>query len=674
MATGKKATRQGRKAPKQPRRRSTKTEGAPCDAARHKVDYCAWFERTPDPVLLIHEDGQFVDANPAACELTGYSHEELCGMTVGDLAAASDEQEAQPTLREMAQACECPGNRAIVRKDGTQRAIDCRIVDLDAGLFQATLRDITSPASRFDPDGAALSPVDRIARAVQPAVVVAREDGRIASWNEAAENVFGYTAAEAVGMPTSTLIPTAQRTAHAAGFKRLIDTAQADSYGRSISTVATRKDGSRVCIEIALSISRNGAESLVTAVILDVTEHREMVEQLYDALQRLQFHIQRMPLAYIVWDTDFRVEEWNPAAEYTFGYTKAEAAGRRSDELVVPPDAISTVATIWTRLLAGDESSHSINDNLRKDGTRITCEWFNTPLRDSTGRIHGVASMAMDVSEREAIESQLRDSQRLESLGVMASGVAHDFNSALMVILGNATLLRNIKGLPASALEYVQPIEDAGTRASELIKHLLAYARTGRHKPQPTDLNTVIREAQDFVAASIGKDVDLDLQLAPKLPTLRADRSQLEQILLNLCLNAKQAMGTQGVVHVATSVVSLNRRQISRCVPHGSEPGAYVELRVSDTGCGMSDDIVQRIYDPFFTTKPEGHGLGLAAVLGILRQHNGMTAVESEIGHGTTVRVYFPVVTEKQAALVKGDGNRRVRRKAKKPQGGSKGK
>jgi PAS domain S-box-containing protein len=377
--------------------------------------------------------------------------------------------------------------------------------------------------------------------------------------------------------------------------------------------------------------------------VRDTSEQRKVVEQLNDALQRLSFHIERMPLAYIVWNTDFRVLQWNPAAERIFGYTREEALGKHAYELVVPPDAQPTVDRVWADLLAGDTSSHSINANVRKNGTRLTCEWFSTPLLDLAGRVHGVASMAMDITERALVESRIRDAQKLESLGLLAGGVAHDFNSSLMVILGNTSLLRALKGLPHRALQYLELIEEAGLRASELIKHLLAYARTGRHNPQPTNLNTVINEAMLFVRSSIGKLHEVTLKLTDPLPLVLADRSQVDQIIVNLCLNAMQAMPGGGTIEVTTGRATLTRDCLRNCVPFDAEAGDYVELLVADTGCGMDGETVSRIFDPFFTTKAEGHGLGLAAVLGILRQHRAAACVESQPGNGTRFHVYFPI-------------------------------
>jgi len=175
-----------------------------------------------------------------------------------------------------------------------------------------------------------------------------------------------------------------------------------------------------------------------------------------------------------------------------------------------------------------------------------------------------------------------------------------------------------------------------------LIKHLLAYARTGRHNPQPTDLNAVIQDSLIFVGSSVGKSCELELKLSKPLDAIVADRSQLEQIVLNLCLNAKQAMPRGGTIVITTRRATLTAAQAARCMPYDIRPGDYVEMVVMDTGCGMDDATRSRIFDPFFTTKSDGHGLGLAAVLGILRQHHAAAWVESEVGKGTKMHVFFP--------------------------------
>ena len=473
------------------------------------------------------------------------------------------------------------------------------------------------------------------------AILLADTGGRIIEANRAATRLTKRARVELLQMELTDLFSESLRVEADQCIR-----AVTSSKDAILPTVMVTAGGKDIAVEVSISLSCPSDEDMLTAVIRDVSEQRSMMEQLDDALQRLRFHVARMPLAYIIFDTEFRIVEWNAAAERIFGFPKAEMIGRHPYEVIVPPDAQASVTSVLKDLLAGDTSSHSINANLRKDGSRLTCEWFNTPLRDANGEIKGVASMAMDVSEREIIEAQLRNTQRLESLGVLASGVAHDFNSSLMVILGNTALLRGMKDLPSRAIEYIEPIESAGARANDLIKNLLAYARTGRHNPQPTDLNDLVHETLGFVRASLGPGFALDLRLAKRLPKILADRSQIEQVITNLCANASQAMGLTGTIGITTRERELTAKQIAACVPSEGTPGPHVEIVVADTGCGMDTITAHRIFDPFYTTKPDGHGLGLASVLGILRQHGARARVESTPGHGTKIHVCFPVYRE----------------------------
>ena len=611
-----------------------------------QVDYRRLFEHTADAVLVVDHEGRYIDANPAASELTGYTRTEILHMRVGDLAVKSDRRYSAERFALLREQGRTRSNRMLQRKDGTIVSVEVRASALEDGTFQTTIRDITEAVKAQNELESSLDAYSTLMDLCHASVISCGPDGRIRSWNVAARGLFGYSAKEALGQPVTILVPPRLLDAHRKGFARHMDKTDRERFARTFQTEALRKDGSEVPIEISVAVGLQGDDRIFTAVVHDVTEQRDLVERLNDALQRLQFHVERMPLAYIVWDVDFKVVEWNPAAERIFGYTKAEATHKHAYELIVPPEAVPTVDSVWEDLLSGSTTSHRINPNVRKDGSRLSCEWFNTSLRDSSGRVRGVASMAMDVSEREAVAARIRDAQKLESLGVLAGGFAHDVNSSLTVILGNISLLRAIGGQSPRALESINLIEAAGARASELVKHLLTYARTGRHNPQPTNINAVIRDTLGLVQSSIGKDHELELRLCEPLPSVMADASQVEQILLNLCLNAKQAMPRPGTIVLETRTADLTPTDLRKCVPYDADPGRFVEIIVRDTGVGMDADTISRMFDPFFTTKVQGHGLGMAAVLGILRQHGAVALTESQPGKGTKVHVYFPATRD----------------------------
>ncbi|MEK6674447.1 MAG: PAS domain S-box protein [Planctomycetota bacterium] len=610
------------------------------------LDYAQLFQKAGDAVFIADSTGHYVEANPAASALTGYTRDELRTMKVGELCVEAERTSVQEHFEQLLRDGRCKHTCTYVRKDGSHLTVECHAVDLGDGLYQGVVRDLSERVAveraLHTRDAAYSTLVDLC----HDAVISAGPDIRITSWNPAAARLFGFSAEEAIGMPVTRIVPARYQKKHLAAWRARVKETVAATIGRTLNAEGRRKDGAEFALEATVGMSSCG--QVFTAVIRDVGEQRQVLEKLNRALQQLQFHVDRMPLSYIIWDRDFKVLEWNQTAERIFGYTRKEALGKDGRHLLVPPDVVNVVDQIWTELLEGDTSSHSINDNIRKDGGRITCEWFNTPLRDSAGRITGVASMTMDVSERERMESQIRNTQRLESLAVMASGIAHDFNSTLMVIMGNTSLLRSVKGLPPRALEHIELIEDAGSRTNDLIKHILAYARTGRHNPQPTYLNLLLKDALAFLKSSIGKEHDIVFKSPTKIPLMFADHSQIEQVILNLCMNAKQAMPKGGTISITIRRATLTQEQAARCVPHDGKPGPCVEFMVADTGCGMDEATMARIFDPFFSTKADGHGLGLAAVLGILRQHRGAAKVQSKKNKGTKFYIYFPVYKPKE--------------------------
>ncbi len=368
------------------------------------------------------------------------------------------------------------------------------------------------------------------------------------------------------------------------------------------------------------------------------------IEDLRDAHQRLAFHVNRMPLGYIVWDRGFRVTEWNPAAERIFGWESNEARGKHPYELIVPAEEHPHVDQVWSRLQDGDESSYSLNTNTRKDGKAITCEWFNMPLRDASGSVTGVLSMVHDVTEKTQLERQLQIAQRMEAVGTLAGGIAHDFNNALTGIFGFAEMLKTEVSGNGRALSDTNEILRCAERASMLTRQLLTYARRQIIEPVNLSLNKTITDLLKLVSKVVGEHIEIRTFLAKDLPIVHADAGQIEQVVMNLVLNARDAMPGGGQLLIETEAVNLDAEYV-RYHPY-MKVGSYVVLTVSDTGMGMDQKTQERVFEPFFTTKgpDKGTGLGLAMVYGIVKQHNGFIHLYSEPGKGTTFKTYLPPV------------------------------
>jgi len=369
-----------------------------------------------------------------------------------------------------------------------------------------------------------------------------------------------------------------------------------------------------------------------------------MNASLYEALQRNRSHLAYTPLAVIETDSAFQVTEWNAAAERTFGYTRQEALGKDPRSLLIPPDGQGAVDLRRETLLQNENGTRLTMENLTRTGQRIPCDWYNTALRDEQGQFIGAIFLADDLTERRRAESALRQSQKLESLGVLAGGIAHDFNNLLTAILGNAEVALNHLPDDPVLRNALQRIETTTQRGSDLARQLLAYAGKAQFAIKPLDLNAIILEMGDLLSVSISKKVALRTDLQASLPPVEADSAQFQQIVMNLVINASEAIGDHpGIVTIRTRSQAYGPGEFLATFPgQALDPGLYVRMEVEDDGCGMDAETIGRIFDPFFTTKFTGRGLGLSAMLGIVRGHQAGLRVESTPGEGTTFTLLFP--------------------------------
>lgn len=380
----------------------------------------------------------------------------------------------------------------------------------------------------------------------------------------------------------------------------------------------------------------------VVGIFEDITERRIAEEELRDTQQRILLHRDQTPLGVIEWDLDLRVKFWNPAAERIFGYTPEEAIGRHAMDLILTEDLRKQVEKIWAGLLQRKGGSRSTNENVAKDGSVLLCEWFNTPLVDSSGNVVGVASLVQDITEQRRMESQLRQAQKMEAVGQLAGGVAHDFNNLLQAIMGYAEMLLLRTSEEDSRHADLAEILNTGKRASNLTRQLLAFARKQRVLPVVLDLNDVIDGMLKMLRRLIGENIALEWSPRDGIWQLRVDPSQVDQILANLVVNARDAIGDVGTVRISVDNFVVDEAFCEKNPEAGV--GEYVRLSVSDDGCGMEEGALARIFEPFFSTKDRGQGtgMGLATVYGIVRQNGGFVDVESSPGVGSSFYVFLP--------------------------------
>jgi len=388
----------------------------------------------------------------------------------------------------------------------------------------------------------------------------------------------------------------------------------------------------------------NGKISGTQGILFDITQ----LKQAEEAYMRLATAVEQAVEDIIITDAAGKILYVNPAFEKVSGYTQSEVIGRNPRLLKSGKHDAAFYKGMWEVLARGEVwSGHFINK--KKDGTLFEEEATISPIRDNTGNINNYVGVRRDVTREVALEAQLRQAQKMEAIGQLAGGVAHDFNNLLTAIHGNAAQLLEDELAPGERLEFSQQILEAAERAATLTRQLLMFSRKQDMQPANLDLNEVVAQTTKMLQRILGEDISLAAEYIPDLPLIRADVGMMEQILLNLAVNSRDAMPEGGKLVIATGTEILDEKQVAR-IP-GATPGQYVHLTITDTGCGIPAELLPRIFEPFFTTKEvgKGTGLGLATVYGIVQQHRGRITVTSEINQGTTFRIFFPAVTGEKA-------------------------
>ena len=344
------------------------------------------------------------------------------------------------------------------------------------------------------------------------------------------------------------------------------------------------------------------------------------------------------------------IEYVNPAFERTTGYTREEAIGQTPRILRSGQHDETFYSGMW-RTLEAEENWHGRLVNRRADGTLYTEEATISPVKDPQGRTINYVAVKHDITEllrmheeRVKLQAQFQQAQKLESVGRLAGGVAHDLNNVLTPILGYSELLLKQCGEQPDSRECVEKIMQAGLHARDLVHRLLVFSRKQALELKPLDLNDVLSGFEKLLRRTIREDVVIAFLPAPSLPLIRGDSGQMQQVIMNLAVNAEDAMPDGGTLTLETLATEVPEG--SAAAHEGIEPGAYVLLRVSDTGGGMDRETLERVFEPFFTTKgpDKGTGLGLATVYGIVKQHGGSIQVRSRPGKGTTFEVYLPAL------------------------------
>jgi two-component system, cell cycle sensor histidine kinase and response regulator CckA len=366
-----------------------------------------------------------------------------------------------------------------------------------------------------------------------------------------------------------------------------------------------------------------------------------------DAEERLRFQallLEAITDSVIFTDLEGRIQYWNRGAEALFGYTAAEMTGQ-TPAMLYPGSGDDLLAEDLKSIMEGHDYVATWKGR-RKDGSDVWVDIKTTVARNAEGTPIGMIGVGKDATVRKQAEDHFRQTDRLEAVGRLAGGIAHDLNNMLMSILGSAAYVTGRLRADSSEVAELQRLSQAANRSAKLTQQLLAFARRDMIQPQAVDVNAIVTEAVHLLKPLLGRRIELELALAPGLEKVMADKSRLDQVIVNLVLNARDAMPEGGRVTLATRSVVLGPSYLENHAQVSIKAGTYVMLAVSDTGHGMDRETLSHIFEPFFTTKPvgQGTGLGLATVYGSVKQAGGLVWAYSEPNIGTVIKIYLPAI------------------------------
>ena len=596
---------------------------------------------------MLDEAGNITFCNDSLLRLTGWNRDELIGRGWCSL-LVPDGQYTRDLFSKQVSEKTIPihHENAIVTKTGERHTISWNNTMLfDAAgkpIGVATIgEDITERKRMQDALRKSTEALAKLFRSNPTTTMLFKlvdTEYRIADVNEAFEQRTGYRREEVMGRTMEELGLWADPSEGIEYIKRFRGNGRVTSFEHRFR----RNNGDiGVCLSSAESIEIDGVPCAIAATI-DITQQK----QVEDTMRSLVTAIEQSADTIVITDLNGTIQYCNPAFERVTGYSKKEAIGRNPRILKSGKHNTELYKGMWATITQGSVwTGHLINK--RKDGSLYEEDATISPIRDALGKVSGFVAVKRDVTKQLELERQLQQSQKLESVGRLAGGVAHDFNNLLTVINGySGFLVKRLKtGDPLRA--YADEIKIAGERAASLTKQLLAFSRKELIEPRVLDLNTTIRESAPMLQRLIGEDITLKIHLEDSLGQVMADREQIHQVVMNLVVNARDAMPDGGRIDIQTTNFELGAEASTALHPKAMA-GRYVLMTVTDNGHGIDETTRERIFEPFFTTKEvgKGTGLGLSTVYGIIKQSGGWIDVVSEVGVGTSFMVFLPLIDE----------------------------
>ncbi len=619
--------------------------------AEQAVRYQALFEQSPNPMWIFDaETRDILAVNDCAVAHYGYPREQFVGMNIAALRPPQDLPLLLDHLGKPRRKVQASGPWRHLRANGEIIWVDILahaivwegrparvVVAHDVTARQRVAQAIEESEERFR----------AIFHSANDAIFTTDEQFAVASANSRAVELLQTKRENLLGRRLAEFFPTHQPDgAESLPKANAILERMWRERVPAFEWRLQRPDGSHVETEITLNgLTHNGRRSVVV-VARDITER----QRAHRELQLLHAALQATPAGIVVTNAAGAIEWVNPAFTNLTGYSLAEAQGQNPRMLRSGQHDDVFYRRMWETILRGEVWSGDVQ-NRRKDGTVYFERMTIAPVRNSAGAITNFVAVKDDITNERRLEQQLARSQRLESVGMLASGIAHDLNNVLTPIVLSIELLRAERQLPPATVARLNLVAQAAQRGANIVKQVLTFARGVEGERTVVQPRYLLKEVAQLAQETFPRIIEVSVDAGRDLPAIRGDITQLHQVLLNLAVNARDAMPRGGrLVFSArlTQVDATRAAALSRIAP-----GAYVELAVTDTGTGIPDEVLEHMFEPFFTTKPRGNGtgLGLSTVYGLVRSHEGTVEVDTALGRGTTFRVLLPAVTVDAAAV-----------------------
>ena len=613
-----------------------------------EANYRFLAEHMHDIVWIVDLDLRTRYVSPSIQEALGFTPEEGMKLNASELLTPESLEWAQKMLAESLQNDKDPAidpDRTVTveldfyRKDGSIACVESAMSFIrdensnPIGVYGLS-RDITRRKQAEELLRASEERYRLITESSLTGIYI-HQDGLFQYVNSPLAEMLGYSPDEMIGKPFwEFIVPEDQERAKAFSYARLKGNPAPVQYELRAPT----KSGERKLFEVRANVINYGGYPAVMGNLVDITERRRAeAERLL-----LTTAIEQAAETIIITDKHGTIQYVNPAFEATTGYPTKEIIGKHPDFFKSGRHDEDLYRDVGRRLARGEVWRCNFT-NKKKDGTIYEETATVSPVKDETGRIVNYVSVTRDVTRELMLQKQLLQAQKMEAIGTLAGGIAHDFNNLLQAILGYSELLLMKKGQQDPDRTKLEAIMHAARDGADLVSRILAFGRKGESKFRPIDLNYEVRRVEKLLRRSLPRMIRIDLALDEDLRVIDADPAQIEQVMLNLGVNAHHAMPDGGQFLIETRNVSLSDEYVSAHL--GAKSGKYVLLTVSDTGAGMQPEVLDRVFEPFFTTKTdgEGTGLGLSMVHGIISQHGGYIRCYSEPGRGTSFKIYFPV-------------------------------